>query len=131
MVISGASSSKTLPVWGPLMIERTGTTSEALFMRSGAVASLLGMRKTRVVSFCSMFAMGTPYWKIGIHPKYRQLSFHSSASGTRSVGIRRLFLCRLLVLVDLGVEEILVLVLRMRDGRANGRDSLGRIDHAG
>lgn len=52
-------------------------------MRSGAVASLLGMRKTRVVSFCSMFAMGTPYWKIGIHPKYRQLSFHSSASGTR------------------------------------------------
>ena len=38
----------------------TGTMRGVLFMRSGAVASLLGIRKTRVVSFCSTLAMVTP-----------------------------------------------------------------------
>ncbi len=43
------------------MMERTGTTKEALFIKSGAVASLEGMRNTRVVSFCSMLDIETPY----------------------------------------------------------------------
>ena len=57
--VSGAVISKVLPVWGPLIMEITGLTILVLFMRSGAVASSMGMRKTRVESVPSP-AMETP-----------------------------------------------------------------------